>query len=195
MQTSAQKARLCYLKNGPFFWLSSCRHLLQLFQRPKRAPAAIVSTVNTYNNKYYFISPSLHLVSGVGNESWGLRASAVKPPWGILCSPGAPASQSQLQGDGLEKGGKYTSWKKEKQEIIEKMRFQRAENIISGAVFGQTCLSISSQNEWVNKFVNFRPWYSLATLDMKTCEIFLLDAEYFCLCIESLSPQLVVSLW
>jgi len=32
--------------------------------------------------------------------------------------------------------------KKEKQEIIEKMRFQRAENIISDAVFGQTCLSI-----------------------------------------------------
>lgn len=32
--------------------------------------------------------------------------------------------------------------RKEKQEIIEKMRFQRAENMISGVMFGQTCLSI-----------------------------------------------------
>lgn len=81
MQTSAQKARLCYLENGLYFWLSSCRHLLQPFQRPKHAPAAIVLTVNTYNNKYCFISPILLLVSGAATKSRGLRASAVKPPW------------------------------------------------------------------------------------------------------------------
>jgi len=79
MQSSAQKARL-YLKNGLYFWLSSCRHLLLLFQRPKHAPAAIVSTLKTYNNKYYFITPIFHLVSGPGDESRAVRASIMKTP-------------------------------------------------------------------------------------------------------------------
>lgn len=83
MQSSAQKARLCYLKSGLLFWLSSCRHLLQLFQRAKCAPAAVVSTFNTYSNKYYFITPILHLVSGPASESQALRASAMKPPWSM----------------------------------------------------------------------------------------------------------------
>lgn len=38
--------------------------------------------------------------------------------------------------------GEIHLMKNEKQETIEQMIFQRTENIISGAVFGQTCLSI-----------------------------------------------------
>lgn len=120
MQSSAQKARLCCLKYGLFFWLSSCRHLLQLFQRLKHASfAAAVSTHNIFNNKYYFISSLLHLVSGTANESW--RLSAVEALWsmGNSCL-GASASQAQSQGDGLEKEEEIYLVKKEGQEIIEK---------------------------------------------------------------------------
>ena len=155
MQRSAQKARLCYLKNGLYFWLSSCRHLLQLFQRPKHAPAAIVSTFNTYNNKYYFIRPILHLVSGAANESRALRASAVKPLWsmGNSLESGSTGFTGTVAGWWPGEGREIYLMNKEKQEIIEKMILQRTENIISGAVFGQTCLSIC-KSKWISKQIH-----------------------------------------
>lgn len=152
MQTSAQKVWLCYLKNGLCFWLSSCRHLLQLFQRPKCAPAAIVSTVNTYNNKCSFITPILHLVSGPPKESGALRLSDVKPPWSVGNSLESRSTgfTGTVAGWWPGEGGEIYLTKEEKQEIIEKMRFQRAEYIISGSVFGQTCLSIC-KSKWMSK--------------------------------------------
>lgn len=130
------------------------------------------STFKIINN--YFINAPLCLVSGTANESQDVRARAVKPLWYVGNSSESKSTKftSIVAGLWIESGEEIYLIKKEKQVTIEQLIFQWTENIISGAAFGQI---FPSQNEWANKFMNSRPWYSLVFLDRTTSEVLLLD--------------------